>query len=316
MGRTHPRRSVAVGARRALPGWKRPGDRAGAGSVHRPVEDADPAPDRDRIRSARRHVARAPHGGFERDRRPRRRHLDAVQERQVHRGGRDDDAAPRPDPALQDALLAEACRVLRPGSWLVGVDSLDSPPFRTFHDGDVCVPVDPSTLEPRLRAAGFTEIEIERREHAFRFAGRRPPTRKEPIDDPALRRTARRPRTGRPGDPRATAARRARGRSLRDLHRQGDRSGLVGRSLDPAPAGGRQPARRRVDGQPRPRRLVLRSARRRRGDVRPGRGAGGARDPQPRRHRARAPVPLGRRRRRTSTCGSCRDRSGCSRHRA
>ena len=81
-----------------------------------------------------------------------------------------------PTTALQDALLAEACRVLRPGAWLFGVDSLDSLPFRAFHDGDVCVPVDPSTLEPRLRAAGFTEIEIERREHAFRFAGRRPPT--------------------------------------------------------------------------------------------------------------------------------------------
>jgi SAM-dependent methyltransferase len=83
-----------------------------------------------------------------------------------------------PTVALQDALLAEAYRVLRPGGWLMGADSLDSPGFREFHEGDVCVPADPATFEPRLRAAGFAEVEVEQREQAFRFAGRRP-SRKE-----------------------------------------------------------------------------------------------------------------------------------------
>lgn len=78
-----------------------------------------------------------------------------------------------PTVTAQDAVLAEACRVLRPGGWFVGVDSLDDPGFREFHAGDVCLPVDPEALEPRLRAAGFTEIEIERGDGTFRFAARR-----------------------------------------------------------------------------------------------------------------------------------------------
>ncbi|HUL84885.1 MAG TPA: class I SAM-dependent methyltransferase, partial [Actinomycetota bacterium] len=78
-----------------------------------------------------------------------------------------------PTVAAQDAVLAEACRVLRPGGWFVGVDSLDDPGFREFHAGDVCLPVDPDALEPRLRAAGFTEIQVERGDGTFRFAARR-----------------------------------------------------------------------------------------------------------------------------------------------
>jgi len=81
-----------------------------------------------------------------------------------------------PSPAAQDALLAEACRVLRPGAWLLGVDSIDSPGFRGFHRGDVCVPVDPDSLGARLTAAGFVDVEVEvdTDEDAVRFAGRRP----------------------------------------------------------------------------------------------------------------------------------------------
>lgn len=82
-----------------------------------------------------------------------------------------------PTPAAQDALLAEACRVLRPGAWLMGVDSMDSRPFRDFHVGDICVPVDPRTLGPRLRAAGFDHVEVEDGDGAFRFAARGPLTR-------------------------------------------------------------------------------------------------------------------------------------------
>ncbi len=77
-----------------------------------------------------------------------------------------------PTAGAQDALLAEACRVLRAGRWLMGVDSLDGSGFRDFHVGDVCVPVDPETLGARLLLAGFEQVEVEEREGVFRFAAR------------------------------------------------------------------------------------------------------------------------------------------------
>jgi hypothetical protein len=70
-------------------------------------------------------------------------------------------------------LLAEGCRVLRPGGWLLGEDSLDDPGFREFHEGDVCVPVDPDTLGTRLLAAGFADVEVEQTDAVFRFAAMR-----------------------------------------------------------------------------------------------------------------------------------------------
>jgi SAM-dependent methyltransferase len=79
-----------------------------------------------------------------------------------------------PSAEAQDALLKEACRVLRPGAWLLGVDSLDSRGFRDFHRGDVCVPVDPDTLGARLRGAGFLDVDVVRSDDAVRFAARRP----------------------------------------------------------------------------------------------------------------------------------------------
>ncbi len=79
-----------------------------------------------------------------------------------------------PTVAAQDALLTEACRVLRPGAWMLGVDSLDSPGFRDFHRGDVCVPVDPGTLGRRLVDAGFVDVDVEVGDEAVRFAARRP----------------------------------------------------------------------------------------------------------------------------------------------
>ena len=79
-----------------------------------------------------------------------------------------------PSAAAQDALLAETCRVLRPGAWLLGVDSLDSPGFRDFHRGDICVPVNPATLGRRLFDAGFVDVEVALGDHEVRFAARRP----------------------------------------------------------------------------------------------------------------------------------------------
>jgi SAM-dependent methyltransferase len=81
-----------------------------------------------------------------------------------------------PSPELQDRLLAEVARVLRPGGVLAGVDSVDSEDFRALHEGDVCVPVPPDGLAERLRQAGFVDPEVEVNEFAVRFRAVRPDT--------------------------------------------------------------------------------------------------------------------------------------------
>ena len=78
---------------------------------------------------------------------------------------------------------------------------------------------------------------------------------------PSLRGAARPARARRAPDPRAAATRRARRPAVRHLRRQDDDGRLVGRELDAAPAGRRQPARRGLAREPRARRLVLRPAR-------------------------------------------------------
>ncbi|MFD8493454.1 class I SAM-dependent methyltransferase [Amycolatopsis sp. NPDC059657] len=66
-----------------------------------------------------------------------------------------------PTTALQDAIFAEACRVLRPGGIIRATDSQLSFWFRLLHIGDTMNVLDVSTLSDRLAGAGFSEVEIE-----------------------------------------------------------------------------------------------------------------------------------------------------------
>ena len=79
-----------------------------------------------------------------------------------------------PSPELQDRLLAEACRVLRPGGVFAGSDSTASFLFRLAHLGDTMVLVDPDRFASRLQAAGFTDTRVRRGNHAFGFRAIRP----------------------------------------------------------------------------------------------------------------------------------------------
>jgi SAM-dependent methyltransferase len=78
-----------------------------------------------------------------------------------------------PTLALQDRLLAEAGRVLRPGGVFAGFDGVGSLPFRLIHLGDNYNPVNPDTIGRRLQAAGFRDVAVERGWGRFRFRATR-----------------------------------------------------------------------------------------------------------------------------------------------
>jgi SAM-dependent methyltransferase len=65
-----------------------------------------------------------------------------------------------PTTALQNQILAEALRVLRPGGILVGSDSLPGDGLHRFHEGDTCHPVEPSGLLVRLQTLGFAAVMV------------------------------------------------------------------------------------------------------------------------------------------------------------
>jgi SAM-dependent methyltransferase len=68
-----------------------------------------------------------------------------------------------PTERLQNKVLAEALRVLRPGGVLVGSDSAPSTNLHDFHADDVYNPIDPGTLLVRLRTIGFDEVMVTAR---------------------------------------------------------------------------------------------------------------------------------------------------------
>jgi SAM-dependent methyltransferase len=65
-----------------------------------------------------------------------------------------------PTLALQNKILAEALRVLRPGGVLIGSDSLASNDLHHFHVDDTYNPIEPSSVLSRLQTVGFDKITI------------------------------------------------------------------------------------------------------------------------------------------------------------
>ncbi|MEP7359414.1 MAG: class I SAM-dependent methyltransferase [Anaerolineales bacterium] len=78
-----------------------------------------------------------------------------------------------PSVALQDKMLAEVQRVLRPGGVFAGIDSTISLRFRFIHIGDTMVVANPNTFGSRLVAAGFRDVHIVKAGSRFRFQARR-----------------------------------------------------------------------------------------------------------------------------------------------
>jgi ubiquinone/menaquinone biosynthesis C-methylase UbiE len=82
-----------------------------------------------------------------------------------------------PTAELQDKLLAEACRVLRPGGVLIGSDSTPGLMWNIYHLFDTRTPVDPETFAPRLERAGFADVNVRRApggRSGFSFSARKP----------------------------------------------------------------------------------------------------------------------------------------------
>lgn len=81
-----------------------------------------------------------------------------------------------PSVALQDRLLGEVARVLRPGGVFAGTDSLGTGPlFKVIHIGDTLVPVSPDGICARMERAGLAEPQVAVGGRSFRFRAHKPP---------------------------------------------------------------------------------------------------------------------------------------------
>jgi SAM-dependent methyltransferase len=80
-----------------------------------------------------------------------------------------------PTPAEQDAVLAEAARLLVPGGRLLCADALDTEPVRAAHEqqGETFVPLDANTLAKRLTNLGFCDIEVREAHYQLLIRARR-----------------------------------------------------------------------------------------------------------------------------------------------
>jgi SAM-dependent methyltransferase len=78
-----------------------------------------------------------------------------------------------PTAGLQNRLLAEVLRVLRPGGVLIGSDSVHSVELHHFHEGDTYNPIEPATLLTRLQTLGYEQITLSVG-YAMTFVARKP----------------------------------------------------------------------------------------------------------------------------------------------
>ncbi len=81
-----------------------------------------------------------------------------------------------PSRELQDRLLGEVSRVLRPDGIFAGTDSLGTGrAFKLLHIRDTLVPVSPTELPARLERVGLVEASVEAGGRSFRFQAHKPP---------------------------------------------------------------------------------------------------------------------------------------------
>jgi SAM-dependent methyltransferase len=78
-----------------------------------------------------------------------------------------------PSAALQNRVLAEVLRVLRPGGTLIASDSLASTGLHEFHAGDTYNPLEPASLLPRLQTIGFGAVMVSV-DQGLTFRARKP----------------------------------------------------------------------------------------------------------------------------------------------